>query len=293
MLSLSSIAEYCRSFWSVIRQFERETRPLVYVLLVIALLCACGSYFATGSLQSLSQNGLTELLGIMVTVFVVDQLLKQQEARAQLPLRLIAYRDVQVLISRAVSFWETAFRESVPAPTPATVAELFAAATFEKIYNELDIRSPAPVVPGRDWESYIVEWYTDFQTRVERILERYAGSLEPEVLARVHNLTDGMDARLLPAITSSDRQNNLPRPQIIAYRWKLLDTQLSAIIYLYDWCRRERKRLQEHQLDVPWAVPETPAVFEAERPLRARIDPNLLRQQYEAWHARSNKPTEA
>ena len=174
MLRLRHAKSIRRKYTNNIIQFESDTRPLAVILIGITLVCLYGCIYGNSMIQNLSLNGLTETLGIMVTVFFVDQLLSRQEARAKLPLRLIAYRDVQILVSRLITFWYTAFRESVPEGSPNTVAEFLTESCFDKIFNELDVYAKAPALPNQDWETYALNSLTEAMNSAERILERHA-----------------------------------------------------------------------------------------------------------------------
>lgn len=71
-----------------------------------------------GQISDFGLNAFTETLGIIVTVLIVDQLIRRQEQVRLLPQQATAYEDVRLLISRMVSFWSETFKLSVPGPAP-------------------------------------------------------------------------------------------------------------------------------------------------------------------------------
>lgn len=233
-----------------------ETRYLTIPLSVIALICLYLWKYSTSSVD-FGLNAFTETLGIIVTVLIVDQLIKNQEFRKSLPLRAAAYEDVRLLISRIVSFWDGAYKQAVPLPTPATVEELFTEARFNEIAQFLDLDSKPNVIPARTWWQHLPEQQKDFIERGERILERHAGNLEPQTYSYVHTFTTGWTSPdMLNGLRQADKQLNFPRPHNLGSYYYINEEVLNTILQTYKWCKDEKQLLERYGLSIKLSVPE-------------------------------------
>jgi len=202
-------------------------------------------------------NAFTETLGIIVTVLIVDQLIKNQEFRKSLPLRYAAYDDVRLLIARMVSFWDEAFKQSVPLTTPRTVEELFSETTFQEIARYLDLDSEPKVIPTRTWWQYLYEQQEDFILRGEKILERHTGNLDPDAYALVHSLATKMtDPKMLNGLRAARKQMGFPNPHNLGNNFWIGDQVLITILQLYSWCKKEKMLLESYGLSVRFSPPD-------------------------------------
>jgi hypothetical protein len=201
-------------------------------------------------------NAFTETLGIIVTVLIVDQLIKNQEFRKSLPLRAAAYEDVRLLVTRIINFWDDAYKQSVPLATPATVEELFSESRYNEIAQYLDLDSKPNVVPARTWWQHLPEQQQDFVSRGEQILERHAGNLEPQAYSLVHRLIrETMDPKMVNVIRVVDQQENIPRPHNLGSYFYMSEWVRNSIIQIYSWCKSEKLLLERYGLVVNYSVP--------------------------------------
>src|SRR4051812_9832473 len=121
-----------KTWLEVLRSSIYETRYLTMPLLLISGICLYLWRYSS-RFTDFGLNAFTETLGIIFTIVVVDQLIKNQEFKKSLPLRAAAYEDVRMLVTRIVYFWKEAYEQSVPLATPKTVGELSTAESFEQI----------------------------------------------------------------------------------------------------------------------------------------------------------------
>ncbi len=98
-------------------------------------------------LEGLWSESFTETLGILVTVILVDHLIKKREENRLLPQQASAYEDVRLLVSRIISFWADAYKETVPGPPPSSLSALLSKESFDKIGLNLNLDSQSHVYP--------------------------------------------------------------------------------------------------------------------------------------------------
>jgi hypothetical protein len=104
-----------------------------------------------GSLSDFGLNAFTELLGIIITIAIVENIIKKQNEKAILPIKAAIYRDIQLFASRIIGFWYDVHFESVPEDDPKNIEELFSANTFEKMLNYLSLDGEPKVYPKTNW----------------------------------------------------------------------------------------------------------------------------------------------
>jgi hypothetical protein len=214
-------------------------RLVLLILLLIAVVCLFFWVRFDGEVSSLGLNGFTETLGILVTVLIVDQLIKRQEELRSLPQRATAYEDVRLLTSRAISFWANVYRSCVPEESPESPTALFTKESFEKMGRYLNMDSNANVEPKKTWLLYLSDYLAEQKKSAETILERHNNVLHPEAYRYVHYIaTEGFDTRVIINL-----RRHVPKPHILAYYWYLPEGYCEAIVGLAAWCEQQMKVL--------------------------------------------------
>ena len=130
------------------------------------------------------------MLGVAITVFIIDSLIQKREEYRNLPKNLAAYKDICLYSNRYTNFWLTAFRESVPEEDPETIEQFFSVEGMTKILQYLDIDSQPNVTPPRKWSEWIISNVQEFKENGNKILNRYSDSLDPEIFGHIHQLTE-------------------------------------------------------------------------------------------------------
>ncbi len=185
------------------------------ILSIIAGICLFLWLRFTGEVSNFGLNAFTESLGILVTVLIVDQLIRRQEEVRLLPLQASSYEDVRLLTTRIVVFWTSVYRASVPGPCPATLEELFSKESFEKMGKYLNMDSQPAVVPRRTWWEWLPENLTEFKKKAETILERHNFILDPKTYLAVHKLaTDGLEPGMITTLKVTDAQSGFRAHEI-------------------------------------------------------------------------------
>lgn len=258
----------------------RHKRLLVFVMCFLASVCLYLWLRTQDELSNFGLNAFTETLGILVTVLIVDHLIKRQEELRSLPQKGTAYEDVRLLTSRIVSFWSDVYRSSVPGPSPADVESLFSNASFEKMRVSLNMDSRPNVTPPRTWWEWVPQSLTDHKKRAETILERHNNVLDPSAYAYVHQIaTEGIDPEMIGSIRQSDMQDGFPRPHVLGSYCFLPESYCETVLGLVNWCKQQVVQLERNGIsglrrvgaDIgPWDHQDSPA---------SMIDPQeLLRQ---------------
>src|SRR5688572_7584276 len=169
---------------------------LIISLSIISVLCFLLWQFSSGSWADFGLNVFTETLGIILTVFLVDRIIKRQERRRLFPLKVAAFRDVGSFVDKLATFWLSVYNWSgkgqlPPPPEPPSVEEFLTMPYFELIRRRLNLNSEAFIFPKRTWWEYLPQAENEFRLLGEKILERHAAILDPDACDLVHRVLEG------------------------------------------------------------------------------------------------------
>ncbi len=223
----------------------RHKRLLVLLISLIASGCLYLWLSTSGEASNFGLNAFTETLGILVTVLIVDHLIKRQEELRSLPQKATAYEDVRLLTTRIVGFWSDVYRACIPEPSPISVEALFCKASFEKMQKNLNLDSQPNVAPPRTWWDWLPQSLSDHKKRAETILERHNNVLDPNAYAYVHQIaTEGIEPEIIHSLRQTDSQTGFPRPRILGSYYFLPENYCETVIGLVAWCEEQIKQLE-------------------------------------------------
>lgn len=255
---------------NVIFKIASTAKQFTTHLLVISVigLFAIASWrlwqYGDGELKNFGLNAFTEILGIGITVFLIDQLLKNQERRRRRPLEIAAFQDVQSFVNGLATAWINVYNwsgkdEMDPPPSPASTTEFLTPPYFEAIRHRLNLDAEACVFPKRTWWEYLPQCEKQYRELGEKILERHAASLDPVAYQLVHKVLNGFlspDIGLgLLAISKQtggfgDQEfwNQLPENQRhrLSRYWTFFEKDLEDFAELHQWYRQHKKEFLGH-----------------------------------------------
>jgi hypothetical protein len=235
-----------QAFWK-----NKKNETLIVLALsgfiLVGLLC----WLCFSKTENFGLNFFTNMLGVTVTIFVIDRLIKNREEARSIPQKLAAYEDVRLYTSRYISFWTNVYRESVPEEEPDTLEIFFSEAGMTKILDYLYMDSEPNVYPSRKWYNWIAQNAKEFKENGDKLLDRYSHNLDPIAFGYVHQLTESFFNNALsyaPMIRQSDSFDKTPRPQVLgSYVFLPPKEDYEAIIGLVKWCDATYHVLKKHR----------------------------------------------
>lgn len=253
-----------KSVFSQLADTSKEYAALLLVIGLLAITCFFSWRFGENEWKNFGLNAFTEVLGIGITVFLIDQLLKNQERRRRRPLEVAAFHDVQTFVDGLATFWLNVYNwsgkgEMEPPPPPPSKAEFLTLPYFEVIRGRLNLNAEACVFPKRTWWEYLPQVEKQYRELGEKILERHGATLDPAVYQLVHSVLNGFlnpntGLALLPVskqaggFGDNEAWNRLPENQ--RYRlgryWVLIEDNLKDFAALYQWHVSHKKKYLGH-----------------------------------------------
>lgn len=269
-------------FWEFIKNEKNIILTLLGLILIGILF-----WVTSKKTEDFGLNFFTEMLGVAVTVFIVDRLIQKREEKRNIPQNLAAYEDVRLYTSFYIRFWTDTYRESVPDPDPETIEDFFSDNGMSKILNYLYMDSEPDALPPQKWWDWLVLHTREFQKRGDKILDRHSNNLDPIAFGFVHQLTTSLFNKVLstmPSIRQTDISMNFPRIEVLgSYSMQPLNEDFEAILGLVNWCNHSFLILKKHNKSIKKVI-EYKANRDRKMPPRYMIPPEILKQQVNELH---------
>lgn len=266
-----------QSFWEYIKNEKNIILSLLGFILV-GLIC----WLSSTKTEDFGSNFFTEMLGVAVTVFIVDRLIQKRDEKRNIPQKLAAYEDVRLYASRYINFWTETYRLSVPEPDPETIEDFFSEKGMSKILDYLNMDSEPNVTPTQKWWSWIVDNAKEFKENGDKILDRHSHNLDPIAFGFVHQLTESSFNNVLmmmPSIRQSDISMKFPRIKILrSYSIFPTKEDFEAVLGLVNWCNESYSMLQKYNNSIRKVMEYKPNK-DGKAPPKCMIQSEVLKQQ--------------
>lgn len=219
---------------------------------LLCLFCFIGLFlwifFGEKGLGGFGLNFFTEMLGVVITVLLIDYILKSRRTKEKIPKRIAAYRDISIYVNRYHQLWVDLYHNTVPDPTPSTIEEFFTNEVFRKIMEQLDLNSQYNIFPPMTWWKYMPYKANELHQLGNKILNRYSDFLQPDIFWAVHQLTESMHNQSLRNIEMSRSQltaSGKPPKRLIEMAWFIPPSEFPSVIRLYKWMEAEFEELKK------------------------------------------------
>lgn len=229
----------------------------LYLVLLILILMAFLLWKLNGPSGNIGDFGLnlfTELIGIFITVALVEKIISKQKSKEMIPVKAAVYREIQVLMSRIIGFWAEVYDCSVPGDNPQNVRDLLNAECFQKMRINLNMDSNANVYPETTWWNWFESNGKEFQDRCNAILNRYFIYLEPNLYKELHYLLN--DSFLFDSMRNTvisrrlNEREGIPKPKVLEYYLYMQESTYKTLLNIYNWCEETYRELTDLNYEV-------------------------------------------
>ena len=175
--------------------------------------------FGKEDIKDFGLNFFTEMLGVVITVVIIDKLVKDREEKRLAPLKLAEYEDALRLFSKFVSFWRDGYMMAVNEEFPDSAEDFLSEEGIGKVFMCLDLNTQPNVTPARTWWTWIPENHKKWSDDCNKYLERHSSYSDPELFKLIHGFIEGAFMTLLPMMSSIkqlDNKEGFPRLPILA-----------------------------------------------------------------------------
>lgn len=265
-------------FKGAVKSVKELSADYKYVIIILFLLAMVGFLLWQfyNPLKDFGLNFFTEILGAIVTILVIDRIIKNREEGKYIPQKLAIYEDVRLFMSRYLHFWLSTFKESVPEDDPPNIETFFSENGLGKIWPHLYLDAVPKVTPQRTWWDWLVQSGDDLTKLGDKILQRHSGLLDPIAYRYIHQLTECTffsSIKLIPTLRAIDINDGFPRPKILqSYSSKPSEDDYQAMIGLYVWCQNTFETLTKHDENLKKVSKYLPATNKLPPPSMIPID---------------------
>jgi len=149
-------------------------------------------------LKDFGLNFFTEILGVAITVYIIDSLAQIRESERMKPLKLAEFEDAKNLFNRFISFWYVTYSRSVPEEYPETFDEFLSDRGIGKIFDYLNIDSKPSQNESLSWEQWIQKNHSEWLELINRFLERHSANADPELYKLIHAFVECPIMKTIP-----------------------------------------------------------------------------------------------
>jgi hypothetical protein len=128
-----------------------------------------------------------EVLGIVVTVWLVDWGIRLRERQRALPAKIAAYNEVNLLLGKICSTWTDMVKASLSEP-PAEDDDLFAPKYVQLIERHFDLDASTGSFQQQSWRRRLTELPDMITSSVDRILNRYGTHVDAALIGALSDV---------------------------------------------------------------------------------------------------------
>ena len=223
---------------------------ILAITLIAILTCSLFAWiFGNQDISNLGLNLFTEILGVVITVYIINYIIELKENRNRIPYRLTIYKDVHQIFGSIVTIFNQAYRTSVPEEHPKLITDFLTRDGMGKVMKYLDLNSKPNVTPERTWYQYFKERKIKVNEHGIRYLERHDGHTDPELYKSVHTIVNGRffsQFDMIPALLKVASNNN--RSFIMSFKsfaMDFSDAEYAALNYMNKWLVDNQKELNK------------------------------------------------
>lgn len=200
----------------------------------------------TNGYQDLGLNGLSEVVGILFTLYIIEKLIKRKDDRKLLPYKIAVYSDIVSMVYEIIYLWGTIYSSSVPNAKSIKIRELFTEEVFKLMGEHLDLDSPLMSLPTQTWRQHIPLVQGKIRRSSERIIQVHSTHIDPHAMTIINRLLDGYikhTTSLIDVLPKVDAELGIQRHSNLRSYLAVYQPWLNDVIELHEWCSNERKRL--------------------------------------------------
>lgn len=223
-----------------------RAKYLLPIVLILLIGLGIFAWIKTDSLSDFGLNFATEIIGVFITVYIVDYLLNSREKARLAPMKVIVFQEISILFNRHLGMYLELYSESVKEAPPTTTKEFIEKDCIYKALLYSNVDGKPRISPQQTMTQYLASKAVDFETRAEKILDKYSNYMSPNIANLLHQLYVESPSisimKILPNVVQL--RLHLPYPKSLVYHLYNPDEKYKTnMIKLNSWLEKERVEL--------------------------------------------------
>lgn len=173
----------------LMRRHQLGAAYVVLGVLVVVAIVGADIWPRTRLANEYGPNLATELVGILITLVLVERMLRWQRQRELQPIRAVAGKRFRTPIAHVLHVVASMYKAAADpeeAIVPASVDELLT--RWPEVAPRLDFQAPAPIYPTTSWAAYLGPELRRLQTVFDETVARYAEALGEGIIVATEEL---------------------------------------------------------------------------------------------------------
>lgn len=198
---------------------RRELTVLAMVLVAMVIAYIAGGRWRVDWVRDGALNLGTEVIGIVVTVWLIDASLRRQAEAERKRVRAIAFSRLRTAVGSHLDILGQVYKAAtpaLPAPLPETYEAMFSGVGFYEALARLDFYAPAQVSSIRplQWMDYLAHDLGELKQAADDALSKFSHSLDSndiEVIASLATSDLATFLARLPGLRQLNQQQGYPK----------------------------------------------------------------------------------
>lgn len=173
------------------KTFNLKYSYALLILFGIILLIVWRIYVNTNTwIENFSLNLFTEIVGILLVVFLIDRIINRNRNKEKERYENIAIKQFRIPLIHQILFLLKLYKASTltkPEKITDQIDNLFPEDFFKQIVY-LDFSKDAPQLPAVQYLDYCVQEIKRFKESISRTLEKYSIYLSPDIIELIENI---------------------------------------------------------------------------------------------------------
>lgn len=181
------------------------------IILVLSFFIILGIFIYSSNieLRSFCQNLLTTILGILITVFLIDYVISKREKTERVNILKNALIQFKRPTNKLMHLLVTIYKASSPEmpPDSKSYKDLFSTDHFYSNIQYLDFKKKAPITSHIDWAHHVSNEIKLIKDEWEKVIDKYAYVLDSKLITEIEWLNNSSFLSIFslgPSIAASD-----------------------------------------------------------------------------------------
>lgn len=273
---------------SLIRSIFKASNFIVASIIIGLVALGIILWFYSPTLKDFGLNFTTEMIGVLLTIFVIDWLLEKKEKSRLAPLHFVIYQEISGLYNSYTGLFYDLYKNTCPEEPPNKMEDFFSGEYCKTALLYTNIRTEALVFPAKPVIVFLSEKARQLKSNAEQIIDKYTSFITPEILSIIYTLFRESSTLIimesLPVLIQA--RNQMPYPNSLIYHLPPpSENDVKQLLKLQEWLLNEKERLEKSGQSLrPVSNPEGSISKNSNRQLRYRIDEEVLQQQIETFN---------
>lgn len=147
------------------------------------------AFWTTDSTDDFGLNAFTELLGVALTIFIVNRVFENRQKREELPARILVYKEITAMTNRIILFWSR-IEMATSVERSNNVDELLNQENIARLAQKLDLLGDPPPNTAKNWLEFFEQEITLVQNYHTKLLSNYVNHLTPDQVSLIHGIAE-------------------------------------------------------------------------------------------------------